>query len=149
MLVSDTRSGIQVAAAEGSAQQADFALAGALFGGGGGRSLGGYSNTNKGKVIAASFVDNWNNIVRAIRNNPSLVQARAGAASQADAAASVPDRRGGGGRRHGCQSRSQGAEGQQDGAPEVQTLTKMDEVLLLSKRGTATSRSPPRAATAG
>jgi hypothetical protein len=34
MLLVDARSGIQVAAAEGSAQQTDFALGGALFGGG-------------------------------------------------------------------------------------------------------------------
>ena len=50
---------------------------------------GGYSNTNEGKVIVASFLDNWNNIVRNIRNNPSLVQARAGVASQQNAAISV------------------------------------------------------------
>ena len=75
MLLSDTRSGIQVAAAEGSAKQTDFALGGTLFGGGGGAALGGYTNTNEGKVITASFLDNWNNIVRAIRNNASLIQA--------------------------------------------------------------------------
>jgi curli biogenesis system outer membrane secretion channel CsgG len=69
MLLVDSRSGIQVAAAEGSAQKADFALAGALFGSGGGGGIGGYSNTNEGKVIAASFIDNWNNIVRAVRNS--------------------------------------------------------------------------------
>ena len=40
-------------------------------------------------MIVASFMDNWNNIVRNIRNNPSLVQARAGVASQQNAAASV------------------------------------------------------------
>ena len=34
--------------------------------------LGGYSNTNEGKVIAASFADNYNDIVRAVRGNPSL-----------------------------------------------------------------------------
>ena len=89
MLLSDTRSGIQVAAAEGSAKQTDFALGGTLFGGGGGAALGGYTNTNEGKVITASFLDNWNNIVRAIRNNASLIQAKAGVASQANAAGSV------------------------------------------------------------
>ena len=60
-----------------------------MFGGGGGAALGGYSNTNEGKVIAASFLDNWNNIVRAVRNNPSLIQAKAGPAAQANAANSV------------------------------------------------------------
>ena len=36
MLVADARSGVQVAAAEGSTKKADLALGGALFGGGGG-----------------------------------------------------------------------------------------------------------------
>jgi curli biogenesis system outer membrane secretion channel CsgG len=67
MLLADTRSGIQVAAAEGSAKQTDFNLGGALFGGGAGAALGGYTNTNEGKVITASFLDNWNNIVRAAK----------------------------------------------------------------------------------
>ena len=89
MLLSDTRSGLQVAAAEGSAKQTDFALGGTLFGAGGGAALGGYTNTNEGKVITASFLDNWNNIVRAIRNNASLIQAKAGPAAQANAAGSV------------------------------------------------------------
>ena len=89
MLLVDARSGIQVAAAEGSAEKADFALGGALFGGSGGAALGGYTNTNEGKVIVASFVDNWNNIVRAIRNSPQLIQAKAGPAAQANAAGSV------------------------------------------------------------
>ena len=53
------------------------------------RPAGGYSNTAEGKMIVASFMDNWNNIVRNIRNNPSLVQARAGVASQQNAATSV------------------------------------------------------------
>ena len=69
MLVADARSSIQVAAAEGSARKADFRLGG-LFAGGGG--LGGYENTNEGKVIAASFADNYNGIVRAVRGNPGL-----------------------------------------------------------------------------
>ena len=37
-----------------------------------GAALGGYANTNEGKVIAASFADNYNHIVRAVRDNPSL-----------------------------------------------------------------------------
>jgi hypothetical protein len=76
MLLADARSGVQVAAAEGSASKADFRLGGFLggFGGGGGGALGlgGYQNTNEGKIIAASFVDNYNGIVRAVRANPSL-----------------------------------------------------------------------------
>jgi len=72
MLVADARSGIQVAAAEGSAKKADFRLGGLLAGGGVVGGLGGYENTNEGKVIAASFADNYNGIVRAVRGNPSL-----------------------------------------------------------------------------
>ncbi len=89
MTMADTRSGIQVAAAQGSASQTDFNVGAALFGRYGGGGMGGYSSTAEGKIIAASFLDNWNNIVRTIRNNPSLIQAKAGAASQANAAGSV------------------------------------------------------------
>jgi hypothetical protein len=72
MLMSDARSGIQVAAAEGSAKKADFRLGGLLGIGGVAGALGGYENTNEGKVIAASLADNYNGIVRAVRANPSL-----------------------------------------------------------------------------
>ena len=47
-------------------------VGGAGGGGGGAAALGGYSNTNEGKVIAASLADNYNGIVRAVRGNPSL-----------------------------------------------------------------------------
>ncbi|HSE95879.1 MAG TPA: peptidoglycan-binding protein [Methylomirabilota bacterium] len=76
MLLADARSSLQVAAAEGSAKKADFRLggllAGAGAGGGAAGALGGYENTNEGKVIAASLADNYNGIVRAVRGNPSL-----------------------------------------------------------------------------
>lgn len=89
MTMADTRSGIQVAAAEGSAQKTDFNVGAALFGGGGGAALGGYTSTAEGKIVAASFLDNWNKIVLVVRNNPSLVQARAVPGNQANAQASV------------------------------------------------------------
>jgi curli biogenesis system outer membrane secretion channel CsgG len=89
MLLADSRSGIQVAAAEGNASKADFRLGGFLGGVGAGvaagAGLGGYSNTNEGKVIAASFADNYNGIVRAVRANPSL-QRNVGTLSQEAAA---------------------------------------------------------------
>ncbi len=47
-------------------------LGAAIFGGGAGGGIGGYGNTNEGKIIAASFADNYNNIVRVIRNDPNL-----------------------------------------------------------------------------
>ena len=134
MLLVDVRSSIQVAAAEGSAQQTDFALGAAIFGSHGGGTLGGYTNTNEGKVITASFLDNWNNIVRSIRDNPSLIQAKAGPASQANAAGSV--------------QANAPAEGDvlvpkiagakvlrspQEGAVEMMALRKGDEVLYLGE----------------
>jgi Curli production assembly/transport component CsgG len=134
MLVSDTRSGIQVAAAEGSAKQTDFALGGAMFGSGGGAAFGGYSNTNEGKVIAASFLDNWNNIVRAIRDNASLIQARAGTASQANAAGSV--QAGAAAAGDVMMAKIAGAQvlrNPADGSPMVMALSKTDEVLFLGE----------------
>jgi hypothetical protein len=72
MLVADARSSVQVAAAEGSTKKADLRLGGLLFGGGGGVSAGGYGNTNEGKIIAAAFMDNYNQIVGVVRNDSSL-----------------------------------------------------------------------------
>jgi len=79
MVLADTRTSLQVAAAEGSAKATDFALGGLLGAGGVGGALGGYTNTAEGKVIASSYVDNWNNIVRAVRG--TLTPASAAAAA--------------------------------------------------------------------
>jgi curli biogenesis system outer membrane secretion channel CsgG len=133
MLLVDSRSGIQVAAAQGSAEKADFAIGGAVLGGLSAAG-GGYSNTNEGKVVVASFLDNWNNIVRNIRNNPSLVQAKAGAASQRNAAMSVRANAGAAGdvmypKINGVKVLRQ----PRDGSGDVQTLSKSDEVLLLGE----------------
>src|SRR5258706_1620076 len=89
MTMVDSRSGIQVAAAEGSAQKTDFNVGAVLFGGGAAGAFGGYGNTAEGKIVAASFLDNWNKIVLTIRDNPSLIQAKSSAASAANAAGSV------------------------------------------------------------
>ncbi len=72
MLLADSRSGVQVAASEGSARKADFALGSLLGAGGIGVAGGGYSSTNEGKVIAASLADNYNGIVSAVHNDPAL-----------------------------------------------------------------------------
>jgi hypothetical protein len=72
MLVADSRSGVQVAAAEGSTKKADLRLGAGLFGGGGGAAGGGYGNTNEGKIIAAAYMDNYNKIVGVVRGDPSL-----------------------------------------------------------------------------
>ncbi len=63
----DNRSGVQVAAAEGSAKNTDFAIGGLLLGAGAGGGLGGYTNTPEGKVIAGAFMDSYNQLVRALR----------------------------------------------------------------------------------
>lgn len=73
IILADARSGLQVASAAGAAKKNDFFFGGLGGGGGVGGLLGGYENTPEGKVIAASFLDNWNVIVRNIRNQPSLI----------------------------------------------------------------------------
>jgi len=72
MLLADARSGVQVVAAEGSTRKADLKIGGALFGGGAAGALGGYGNTNEGKIIAAALLDNFNKVVGAVRSDPSL-----------------------------------------------------------------------------
>jgi hypothetical protein len=72
MLVADSRSGVQVAAAEGSTKKADLRMGGLFFGGSGGAAGGGYGNSNEGKIIAAAFMDNYNKIVSVVRNDPTL-----------------------------------------------------------------------------
>jgi hypothetical protein len=131
MLLADTRSGMQVAAAQGSAEKADFALGAGIVGSNASALGGGYGNTNEGKVVVASFIDNWNNIVRSIRNNPSLVKPMAGVASQQNAAMSMRADAGAPGdvmlpKINGVKVLRQ----PKDGSPEVQTLGKTDEVLL-------------------
>src|SRR5882672_10116666 len=72
MLLADVRSGLQVAAAEGSTKKADLSLGGFVGGGGAAGGLGGYANTNEGKIIAAALMNNYNNIVDAVRGDPAL-----------------------------------------------------------------------------
>lgn len=133
MLVSDARSGVQVAAAEGSTKKADLNL-GALLGGGGvGGAFGGYSNTNEGKIIASSFADNFNNIVRVVRNDPSL-QRDVGTLAQEAAA---------GGSNKGGAVFNEGdvvypkianiklLSGPSDSAGTVATLGKADEMIFM------------------
>lgn len=67
LLLTDNRSGLQLAAAEGSAKNWDFGAVGALFGGSAGGASG-YSNTPQGKVLTASFMDSYNQLVTAVRN---------------------------------------------------------------------------------
>ena len=64
----DNRSGVQVAASEGSASKTDIAGFGGIFGGGGAGGLGGYQNTAQGKVLTAAFMDAYNQMVVALRH---------------------------------------------------------------------------------
>jgi len=68
LLMVDNRSGVQLAAAEGSAKNFDFNLFGAAFGSGLAGGAGGYSNTPEGKILIAAFMDSYNQIVKATRN---------------------------------------------------------------------------------
>lgn len=68
MLLADARSTVQVASAEGSASKADWGIGGGVLG----FAAGAYGNTNEGKIIAASFADNYSEIVKVIRNDPNL-----------------------------------------------------------------------------
>jgi len=63
----DNRSGVQVAASEGSASKTDFGAFGAAYGSSAAGGIGGYTNTAQGKVIAAAFMDAYNQMVRSLR----------------------------------------------------------------------------------
>ncbi len=64
----DNRSGVQLAAAEGSSSATDFDIVGGLLGSRGGGELGGYTNTAEGKVIAGAFADSYNQLVRSVKS---------------------------------------------------------------------------------
>jgi hypothetical protein len=136
MLLADARSGVQVSAAEGSTKKADLAIGGALFGSGGGGALGGYGNTNEGKIIAAALLDNYNNIVAVVRNDASL-QREVGTLKQEAAA---------GGRTKAGAVFEEGdvlipkianvkvLAQPADDAKVLVTLTKADEVVVIGKQ---------------
>ena len=63
----DNRSGVQVAASEGSASKTDLNLFGGIAGRDGAGGMGGYTNTPQGKVIAAAFMDAFNQMVISLR----------------------------------------------------------------------------------
>jgi curli biogenesis system outer membrane secretion channel CsgG len=80
LLLGDVRSGVQVASAQGKAKSSDISLAGiGFFGGAMAAGAGGYTHTNEGKVIAKSFLDNFNKIVVQIREDSTLKRDVSGA----------------------------------------------------------------------
>jgi len=75
LIMIDNRSGVQLAAAEGTAKNTDFALFGAAYGWAGAGAASGYSNTPEGKIIIAAFTDSYNQLVKVVRNyKPQTVQ---------------------------------------------------------------------------
>ena len=68
LLMIDNRSGVQLAASEGSAKNFDYAGFGSAWGSALGGGGGGYTNTPEGKIIVAAFADSYNQLVRSVRN---------------------------------------------------------------------------------
>ena len=88
LLIADVRSGIQLAAADGVAKKTDFGMSGWNWGGSGYTSVGGYTKTPEGKMVAASLLDNYNKIVMTVRHQTSLIKTGS-VASNINAGASV------------------------------------------------------------
>ena len=61
---------MQVAAASGVYKNSDWAFEGVLGAVGGGA----YTSTDEGKLVAGALLDNYNNVVRDIRDDPSLLK---------------------------------------------------------------------------
>ncbi len=66
LMLTDTRSEMQVAAAQGNARIIDFGFGALGIGSGGGGAAGAYNKTPQGKVIAAAFLDSYK-LVKAVR----------------------------------------------------------------------------------
>jgi hypothetical protein len=64
----DNRSGVQLAAAEGSSSKTDFGAWSGVFGSSAVGGLGGYTNTAEGKLLAGAFADAYNRLVAAVRD---------------------------------------------------------------------------------
>jgi curli biogenesis system outer membrane secretion channel CsgG len=68
LMLTDVRSGVQVAVAQGSASNNDFGFGALGLGSNGGAGASGYSRTPQGRLIAGAFLDSYNEMVRAVRN---------------------------------------------------------------------------------
>lgn len=67
LTLTDNNTTEQVAAAEGSAKATDFGIGGGIIGTLGAAAVGGWGNTNEGKVVAAAMMDGINKIVPQIQ----------------------------------------------------------------------------------
>jgi hypothetical protein len=72
ILMSDARTTVQIAAAEGKARKTNFSL-GAIGYKGAALGVGGYTNTAEGKVIAASYLDNFNQLITQLKGDADMV----------------------------------------------------------------------------
>lgn len=68
LLLIDNRSGVQLSASQGSAKNWDIGGLGSMFGGGAAGGFGGYSNSPQGKVLIASFMDSYNQMVDGLKS---------------------------------------------------------------------------------
>jgi curli biogenesis system outer membrane secretion channel CsgG len=68
LLMVDNRSGVQLAASQGSAKNWDVGGVAGLFGSSLGAVGGGYSNTPEGRIVVAALMDSYNQLVKATRN---------------------------------------------------------------------------------
>jgi len=130
LMVSDTRSGIQVASASGTSKQTDWAFGGLLGAVGGGA----YTSTDEGKVVAAALLDNYNQIVRTVKDRPSLLQSTS-EASQRNASQSVQAQAFQPGAL--LRAKLKGAkilQGPQRGATAIASLAKSEEVVYMGER---------------
>jgi hypothetical protein len=71
--IADTRTTVQVASAEGKARRTDFSLGMLGWAGGVVGGVGAYTSTAEGKVIAASYLDNYNKVVTALRSDATMI----------------------------------------------------------------------------
>jgi curli biogenesis system outer membrane secretion channel CsgG len=130
LLVSDVRSSIQVASAEGKASKTDFDIGGWGWAGNTFGAMNGYTSTPEGKVIAASLLDNYNHIVIAIRDNTSLIKTSSAAGdvnARGSTHAGVPVKEG-----EVLMARINGVKvfsGPSKGSKVVGTLSRSDELI--------------------
>ena len=68
LLMVDNRSGVQLAASQGSAKNWDVGGVAGLFGSSLGAVGGGYSNTPEGRIVVAALMDSYNQLGKATRN---------------------------------------------------------------------------------
>lgn len=74
LILTDNRSGAELAVAQGSASHWRFGAAGGFFNGGF-AGAGGYTRTPQGKALAAALLDSYNQMVRSLKRHTALAAA--------------------------------------------------------------------------